>query len=334
MDYSFISGQIRAQESKLLNVNRLDRMIGANTPEDAFRVLSELQYSEFLDENASAQSFDSIISYGLVETKEMIEKGVEENSGLLFIWLRFDINNFKRALKRKLLEGKTSLGEFTQENGYSSLGTIGEEGVEKIVFKGQLLEGIDEEFLEVVSRAQEILDKNNNEFRFVEYALDQVYFQVLNSFSKKSYSTFLKDLFSYMAQSTNFRNLARSVFILEEKIPKETWIPFGKLSYLDVEKTENFSDFIKVTERTNFSGVAEDLSESNGVENLVIIEKYLDKCYQNFLDESVLGEIASIQIPFVYFEKRLQNSRLLKFVMFAKFNGLSSKEIYKTLEKF
>lgn len=334
MDYSFISGQIRAQESKLLNVNRLDRMIGAATPEDAFSVLSELQYSELLEEDTTAQSFDAIISRGLIETKEMIEKGVGEGSGLLFIWLRFDINNFKRALKRKLLENKDSLGEFTQETGYSSLGMSNEEDVDKVVFKGQLLESVDERILEVVSKAQEILDKNNNQFRFVEYALDRVYFQIIHSFTQKTRSGFLKDLFSFMAQSTNFRSLARSVFISEEKVPKDAWIPFGKLSYIEVEKIENFSDFVKLAERTNFSEVIEELDKNNGVENLVIIEKYLDKCYQIFLDDSTLGEIASIQIPFAYFEKRLQNSRLLKFVMFAKFNGLGAKEIYKTLEKF
>ncbi len=331
MDYSFISGQIQAQESKLLNVNRLDRMIGADNPEAAFRVLSELQYAEHLDDDTSAKSFDSIISKGLIETKEMIEKGVGEDSGLLFIWLRFDINNIKRGLKRKLLENKDSLGKFTQDNGYSALGSISEENLNKLIFDGVRLDDVDKRILKIIADAQDILDKNNNEFRFVEYALDQIYFQILNRFTKNK---FLKKLFAITVQCTNFRALARSVFVSKEKLPKEAWISFGEITYNDIKNIENFSDFISFTERTEFLDIIKELDENKDAENLLIIEKFLDKFYQNFLDDALLGEIASIVIPFVYFEKRLQNSRLLKFVMFAKFNGMSPKEIYKTLEKF
>ncbi len=331
MDYLFISGQIRAQESKLLNVNRLDRMIGADSPEAAFRVLSELQYSEVLDEGASSQSFDKVITKGLVETKDMIERSVSEKSGLFFIWLRFDINNIKRALKEKFLERQKELTEYTQDKGYSLLGTISKKELEQLVFKNKNLEGVDKRLIKIIKSADSILEQHDNEFRFVEYALDQAYFQILNSFKK---SGFLKKLFFYLVESSNFRNFSRTFFVSKDDLPKEAWISFGDFSYSDIKKIKTFSDFIEFTKRTRFREVGEDLTEENDTTNLIIIEKYLDKCYRQFLEESTLGEISSVAIPFAYFEKRLQNSRLLKFIMFAKFNGMSSKEIYKTLEKF
>lgn len=332
MDYSFISGQVRAQESKLLNVNRLDRMIGAKTPEEAFRVLSELQYSEYLEEGTTAQNFGKIIQQGLLETKQMLINGTDDAPGLNFIWLRFDINNLKRALKLKYLKGQKSIEEFTEDNGFSAIGRLTKDDLEKAVFQGQCVEVLDEGIFTVVSRTDEILEKNNQEFRFVEYALDQIYFETLSNIAEGG-SAFLQELFLRMANSTNFRNLARSVFILGDKVPEEAWVRFGDIAYSESEKIENFGDFVKWAEATSFGEVISTLEEGNS-RNLITIEKYLDKKYQKFLEGAALGEIASIQIPFVYFEKRLQNSRLLKFIMFAKFHGLSSDEIYKTLEKF
>ncbi len=334
MDYLFISGQVQAQESRLLNVNRLDRMIGATSPEAAFRVMSELQYAEYLDEKTSAKNFDAVITQGLLETKAMLINGTENSPGLSFCWLQFDLNNLKRALKRKFIEDKKDIGDFTEANGFSDLGRWDAETLQSIVFDQKPIGGIEPAFFEVIDKAEDILAKHDKSFRFIEYALDQAYFKVLSDIRDGWYEYFLSDLLALRADQTNFRNLARSVLVLKEKVLPEAWIPFGNFSYQEAASIETVEDFVAWSGKSTFGDMVKNMKEEANSENLLIIEKNLDKAYQQFLDASVMGEVTSIKIPFVYFEKRLQNARLLKFIMFAKFHGLSPEEIYKTLEKF
>ncbi len=333
MSNLFIAGQIRAQEAKLLNLNRLDRMIGADSPEAAFRVMSELQYAEYLDDKTTSENFETVIQQGLLETKELLMAGTENNQVLRFIWLRFDINNIKRALKLKLLKGLSAIDDFTQANGFSNLGKWGQEKLESIVFQNKFTD-IETPLQRAIQEASTLYEKKGKQFQFVEYALDQAYFSILKQIVDTVGTPFASRLFTLLVDQTNFKNIARSVLIRREKVEKEVWIPFGNLYYGEVADIERVSDFIKWAEKTPFSSIVENFTEGENTENLVMLEKYLDKQYQSFLENSVLGEIDTIQIPFVYMEKRLQNSRLLKFIMFAKFHGLTPDEIYKTVEKF
>ncbi len=86
-NFLFLNGRIRALESKLLDVGRLERMVGAKTPDDAFRVLVELQYADYFDEKTKASDFDNIMHRGLLETKEMIVESTNDFVGFKFCGL-------------------------------------------------------------------------------------------------------------------------------------------------------------------------------------------------------------------------------------------------------
>lgn len=334
-NYFFVCGQIRAQESKLLNVSRLDRMIGAKSPEDAFRVFMELQYADYVDDKTQTKDFAKIIQKGLCETKDLLVSGTDNAEGLQFLWLPSDINNLKRTLKLKYLEKKDSIENFSHESGFSFLGSITKTELESLIFNQEEVETVPAPISKVLSTVDKILEEHNNEFRFIEYALDQAQFKVFKNIAKKTYAPFLKNLLKFLVDMTNFRNVARATFILGEKLPKEAWLDQSSFAFNSISKIENFKDFVTWTKKTKFESIIKQLDENlTDEENLIKVEKELDVLYQRFLENSVLGEVSSIQIPYAYFEKRLQNSRLLKFVMFSKFHNIDANEIYKTLETF
>jgi vacuolar-type H+-ATPase subunit C/Vma6 len=157
---AFLSGQLQALESKLLTVSRLDRMIGAKTSEDAFRVLVELQYSEYFDDKTRATDFTRIIEQGLLETKKMILDGVGNDPAIEFLFRRFDLNNLKRAFKLRFLENETSIEDFSEENGFSPLGELSKEELFDLVFQNKEINKLPKEFLEVASQAELIIKKN------------------------------------------------------------------------------------------------------------------------------------------------------------------------------
>jgi vacuolar-type H+-ATPase subunit C/Vma6 len=333
-DFSFLSGAVRAQESKLLTVNRLDRMIGAATPEDAFRVMVELSYAHYVDESTQSEDFSKIIERGLLETKHLIRQGAANDECLQFLWRRFDVNNFKRAFKAKLLEGASELGGFTESQGYSLLGDFGSEALQEIVFEGKMNEAVPESFAKVINQITTIYEAHNS-FRDVEFAFDQAHLDSLSEISNRSKNTFCQDLFNFIVDSANFRALARSVLLLKEPVPTQAWSKHGTLYLSDAQVIEDYAALEKFAARKDFGVVFVDIEETDtSAQKLVKIERGVDKLFARFMKENVQGEVASIQIPMHYFEQRLQNARLLKFVMFSKFHGLEPEEIYKALKHF
>ena len=332
--FLFLNGQVRALQSKLLTVSQLDRMIGAHSPEDAFRVLVELQYAEYFDDSTTPSDFLKIIERGLLETKELILKGSGNDPAFEFIWKSFDLNNLKRALKRRLIEEKSDLGEFTEENGFSDLGTLKEEDLQRVVFDEKEAENLPEEYSTVLREAAEIFKKSES-FREVEFAFDRAHFDFLARVAQEENSSFLRDLLGFLADSTNVRSLARSVLVINEKLPKAGFVPHGTFTFELIQDIENFAGLMDFIRRTRFATLYSGVDESfSPEEKLLSLERKLDRAYQDFLHESQSGEISSIQVPLMYFERRLQNARLLKFIMFAKFYGLDPETIYKTLEHF
>ncbi len=333
-DLSFACGQVRALQSKLLDINRLERMIEAPTAEDAFRVLVELQYSEYFDESTTVKDFDRIIEQGLLETKKLLCGGTQEDEGMQFIWRRFDLNNLKRVLKLKLVEKKKEL-VFTEENGFSVLGNLTKEDIEKYFFEGKIATNLPAAFRNVLASAEEILQKHDNEFRFVEFALDRAYFTICSKIAETNNSSFLSELLQLWINAANVRNLARSILITKEKLPAEAWNEGGSYSFADAEKVENFADFQRFASRTEFTDIIADLDDSaSEEENLLKLEKRIDRQVGDLLHNATQGGEVDIAVPLAYFERRLRNARMIKFVMAAKFHGLSFDAIHEALKSY
>ena len=330
-DFSFISGQVRAQESKLLNVNRLDRMIGAKNAEEAFTVLTELQYAEYFEEGSTAKDSDAFVQRGLWETKKMIVEGTCDDELLKILWYQFDINNLKRILKIKFKEGAETCEDFSQENGISRLGTLSEKDLTDIVFKGETRSDFPEEFLAAVNQTESVLEQKEY-FKFVEYALDKAYFEVVKGIVAKHNNIFFSEVVSILIDQTNIKNIARSIFTLKTELDSEAFIEGGDLIYTQVKELNNPDVFVKWFESSQYADSAKDLSAEGST--MIAVERRLSDYYHNFMIKSVIGEVASPIIPYVYFEKRLQNARQIKLVMLCKFNGIAADKIYEMLKHF
>lgn len=331
-DLFFVCGQIRALESKLLDLSRLDRMIGASTSQDAFRVLVELQYSEYFEENTTVADFQRVIAQGLLETKQLLISGTQDHKGLHFLWSRFDLNNIKRALKRRFEEGASDLGDFTEENGFSPLGTLSEEALVRVVFEGESYEPLRDPFFQVIRTAEACYQNEGR--RFVESALDRAYFQVCGEIAQEVRDPFLSAIHVLVVDIANFRNWLRQNLVLKESFSQEEWFDGGsflpeKFVFDDLESLK------KMAASSLFSDEVYRAGEAGGNEVslfLVALEKSLDKRYLDFLRQSSLGVVSGVVIPYHYFEQRLKNARMIRFILFAKSHGMVPEEIYNTLK--
>ncbi len=329
-----ICGQVRGLEPRLLNVNRLDRMVGAVDAEAAFSVLSELQYSDYLDQETEVTDFDRIIGQGLFETKELLQSGLNDHPGMDFLWLQSDLNNLKRALKQKLVENKTSLSDFGTDEGFSKLGNLTETDLNQIVFEKRPSGSIPYQLIESVNRAEDIFNKTED-FRFVEYDMDEAYFHHLKAVAQESGDDFLQELCTMLANINQVRTIARSVLVNREAVPPEGHLPYGHFARDKASKIETFEELARQARMTELGRIFDEIEESDSdSEKLVKLERGLDHYYQDWLNREATGSIDSIAVLINYFERRMRNAQLIKFVMYAKFHGLDTDTIYKRLEHF
>lgn len=327
-----IGGQVNALSAKLLNSAQIDRMIGANTAEDAFRVLTELQYADYLDQSTKLSDFDQIMSQGLKETHNLLLSGAQDHPGLDFLWLRFDVNNLKRALKAKWLENESVIVQFKEDKGYSQLGKVSLVDLNRLVFEGKLSGSFPYQILEVVPLVPSLMGKNQD-FRVVEFALDKAYFQHLNAVATQLQDDFISDFFTFLVNLTQTRNLARSVLTIKEPIPASGWLPFGHLNYDKVGKISSYEDLVRAIRMTEFGSIFDAISDKDtDTVKMLKIEEGLDKAYSQFLTSEATGSLDSPAVLINYFRQRLHNARVLKLIMYGKLNGLEADKIYKLIE--
>lgn len=335
--FLFLAGRIRAKEGDLLTMGQAERMIGAVSVEAAFRVLVELPYAEFIDKETSVSSFLDIINQGLIETKNLLIDGTGNDLALDFIWKEFDVNNLKRALKEKLIESRTEIGVFDEGNGYAPFGSLSAEQLSSLVFfqdEGEV--DFPLIYKDALLEAVLIYEERKN-FQLVEFLLDRVHFEYLMSLANQLKNSFLKEYISVLADECNTKTLLRFILSGEDLVP-ESFVAYGSFSKAvfmasDVSDIDSFVSFLVDTDLLYLVDDCRAYVKNNGESHfLAFYERLLDKHKQSFLINSEAGEIESIQIPMVYFMRRVQNSRILKFIMFAKMYGLPSEEIYASLK--
>lgn len=333
-NFLFVNGQVRALESRLLTPNRLERMVGAPNAEDAFRVMVELQYAEYFDENTKAQDFGSVIEQGLLETKKFIQNGGNFHPGYDLFFAQFDVNNLKQALHNRLVDQKGALAQedFTEDKGFSPLGNFSFEDVNNTVFYNKPPEYVPSVFIEAVVQAPKILEERKH-FRFVEYALDKAYAEHVLQVARKSKNAFLKAFAQRIIDTTNFRVLARSILLHKENLPHEAFAEGGLLLKEDLHRIRSMKDLAKHVSAVDFYLAAEILlSEQSDSEKIQAFEQSLDQKMQQFLEDAASDDMQSIAVSMNYFERRLRDARRLRFIMYSKFHGLNPDFIFNTLK--
>lgn len=333
-EFLFLCGRIRALESKLLSRAQIDRMIGAKTPEEAFRVLTELQYAEEFDEATRPKDFFKIIRKGLLETKTMITSGTENDPAFEFIWKEYDLSNIKRALKLKLLDGTSEFGAFSESDGFSFLGSLTAQQIEAAVFQGDT-KSLPREYRTALQEAEAQFAKTKS-FREIEFILDRAHFNFLKRIANSYRMPVLKNLLQLQADGTNLRSAARCMLIWKEPLPAEAILPHGILDTEMLLKIKSLDDLKKAFKTHPFFERFEELftKDIEPTELLIQLERQIKNATIEWLSERESGDIGSIIVPMTYLQKRIRNASRLRFVMAAKFYNIEPEKIYETLKHF
>lgn len=197
-DYLYLSTKIRAMESRLLEGERMDRMLEAATVEDAAKVLAECGYPDM--PVVTVDTVDEV----LAQAREALFAEMSDlapNEEMLDVFkVKYDYHNAKALLKSEALGLNPS--RLLVDTGRVSPEVL-EEAVKKSEFRD-----IPKTLADAILQAREVLGATRDPQRS-DLILDKAYFQEMEQLAKDTHSHFLMGYVQMLVDAANLRSVVR-----------------------------------------------------------------------------------------------------------------------------
>ncbi len=199
-DYAYASARIRAMETKLLDDNRLERMIDAPDAEEALKMLSEAQYG-FSGELGNVYSFEKLLSDEMEKCFAVLSEITPQIDIIKAFRRRFDYFNVKVLLK----------AEFSNQEPPSILmetGTISGEDMKRIIDEREY-GGLTSIMRDAIEQTHDVFSRTQDP-QTVDLIIDRASYQQLVADLNEIESPFLHKLAEINVDITNIKMFIRA----------------------------------------------------------------------------------------------------------------------------
>lgn len=199
-DFLYISTRLRAQETKLLSRERMERMLDARTNEEAAKVLSECGYEGL--EKPTSEGLSQALSQARAETFRELSAATPNADIVDVFRIKYDYHNLK-ALLKSVRTGKDADGLLLDAGRFSP------ETVKKAVLQGET-GPLTEAMAEAMEKASQVLSATGDPQKS-DFLLDQACFSEMLSTAERSRSSFLLGYVRLQIDAINLRAVVRAL---------------------------------------------------------------------------------------------------------------------------
>jgi len=198
-DYLQLSAYVRARETKLLNKERIERMLEAPTTADALKVLEECGWGDV--SSLSQEDFETRLGTFLNEQISDIEEMLPDKRILEVVRLKYDYHNIKVLIKSE------AVGELPDRL-MSRLANI-EPELLKAAYLQRDYRSLPQSIADSITEAAEILGRTGDP-QLMDFALDKRYSAEALRLADEIGSEFLKGYIRLFIDCANLRALVRA----------------------------------------------------------------------------------------------------------------------------
>lgn len=335
--YIFTVTLTEVLRNQLLDINDIERMLGAKNAKEAYRILNDTDYSTHIGDIEQVEDFQEVIDAGLSDTRDLLRKSTPHRWVLNMAWYEYDAHNCKTYLKAHLT-GKT---REDVEHLIIPWGKIKPSVLAEYIFDDEIIQlrmkGSEKPRLErAVRRARELYEETG-ELMLADLHVDRAFLKVRQKISREVESSFLKDFFKAKTDLFNLNAFFRiKALDLDESILKRTLTVGGTIrhdKYRDNFK-EDFDALVEVFRFTSYNKVIE-----KGVEDYKK-DGAFQKLEQGFRNHLIDLMHDSRFLPYgiepilMYWWQKELNAEIIRMIMVGKLNGMDQDEIREKLPKF
>jgi V/A-type H+-transporting ATPase subunit C len=198
-DYLFLSTRIRALERNLLSRDRMERMLDAQTAQDAAKILVECGYPEV--EEVTASSITAMLATVRQRTFDDLYLFAPDRNIIDVFKVKYDYHNAKVLLKSEALG-------IDSENLLVDTGRVPVEKLKECIHASDF-RGLPGALAGAIQQARETLG-NTRDPQLADFVLDNGYFDDLFALAKASESAFLAGYVRINIDAVNLKTLVRT----------------------------------------------------------------------------------------------------------------------------
>jgi len=323
-DYAYAAGRIRAREIKLLDRNRLDRMLEAPDAEEAYKVLAEAEYGMGTDSTRSVLDFDTLLADEMRKTYALLSEIAPDIEVVKAFKRRYDFFNAKVLIKAELSYQEVppilvdtgtypvpELVRIIRERDYNSLFPVMNEAITEVY--------------DVFSRTRDP--------QAIDLILDRASYRQFYDDLKSIENEFVRELADIIADTVNVKmfvraraldrplNFIKSILVDGGKIDKS-------LYYACSDKTVN--EFINEIIRNETGAEMLKSLKSKEVRNIQVLEKALDDYIMKYIQRAKLVTIGIEPLVAFLFAKETEIKNV-RMILTGKVNHLPNDIIRERL---
>ncbi len=198
--YLALTAMLRAREAKMLDRDRMDRMLNAATYADAAKLLVDCGYEDM--SGLDAKMLDAVLGARKEAIFEEVYRMSPEKEMVDIFRLRYDYHNAKVVIK--------SAGAGV--NGghlFSDVGRVSGEKIAEACAEDRF-SGLPVALAKAIQEAKVMLAKTGNP-QMADFILDRAYFAEMTELAKKQGDSFLMGYVKVMIDAANLRTAVRTV---------------------------------------------------------------------------------------------------------------------------
>lgn len=325
MIFNQVIPRIRVYETKLLDKSKLDRMIDANSADEALKVLQETEYGNFMASIKSAEDYEIILSDELKRLFNVMYEISPVKALVDLMSIKYDYHNIKVILKGMFLKEDLSyliipvgnldpskLKESIENRNLSELSQIMKEGIE-----------------ETISTFENTYDP-----QIIDIILDKYMFKSLIHIKNEIKDTFTDKYVAALIDSTNLKTLLRvkkqnkdkeflkAVIIDGGSIDSDKFLGMLNDEIQNISTklaTSNYAEFIK-------SGM-EYYSKTSSVS---LLEKLVDNYIMDIMKDAKIIPFGTGPILAYIYAKETE-IKIIRIIMVGKINNISGDLVRERL---
>lgn len=298
-EYGPLNVTIRAQENKLLKQGHFDRMIAADSFDDAVNILRETVYRNDVDEIKNSRNYDQMLMHELERVYDEMFTSTPNPELVELAALRYTYHNLKVLFKEQFADADFS-------DMYINIGRYDISDLRKAVTTG-ISDTLPKEYMDSISEVKAHLDETN-QAHSIEIILDRHYFEHSSALAHKIGE---QDIIELVDQRADFFNISTAIRATKQ------------------DRTKNFLKVIL----TDVGSLNKDKLISSAGLGGQELDRYLKStAYKRLLEsaqESDSNQISAIKVDQITenaYMKKVQEAKLLPFGPLPSIAYLQAKE--------
>ncbi|MEG2288515.1 MAG: V-type ATP synthase subunit C [Clostridium sp.] len=321
MDFTHAVARLRVIETRLLDKNRIERLLDSETPEDVFKVLQETVYGMLINNIDSAYNYEKVLKEELVNVYTDLYKISPTKEVIDIMSLRYDYHNIKVLMKAKAMGIDLS-------NILIPIGTIPVSDFKTAILSDEL-KLLDNNFREAIMSVNEEFNAYSDPQK-IDTVLDKFMFKDMLQRAKQLGVDFITE---YVKQSIDITNIKTMLRVKRQnkdgRFLESVLISGGIIeNKLFIDGLNNsLESFISKIRRISYSKVLNFiLDEYTSTGNIAS----LDVLYDNYLMEYIRGakRVNFGPEPIIaYIIAKETEIKIIRIIMVGKINKVSTEVI-------